>query len=130
MAETQEIHPDIVLEWSDWSPWKDIKIPNWGGKGGEGVYIPNKTPGVYEVRYVDSSERLAIGETTNLRFRIRQALVKGKGPHSAGREIRSNEDTSRIVVRWAVTDKHKEVEAALKGMHVMTFGRFPKYTKE
>lgn len=130
MTEIQEIHPDIVLEWSDWYSWEDIEIPNWGGRGREGVYIPNRAPGVYEVRYVDADERLAIGETMDLRGRIRQALVKGKRPHAAGKRIRANEDISKIVVRWAVTDKHKEAEAALKGMHVATFGRLPKCIKE
>jgi len=48
----------IILDWSPWIPWPDIHIAN---RGGLGVSIPNSTPGVYEVKYVDGGhERLHI----------------------------------------------------------------------
>jgi hypothetical protein len=56
-------------------------------RGQNGVKVPNGIPGVYEVRYQDSEEFLTIGKTNDLRFRVKQGLVKGKTGHSAGENI-------------------------------------------
>jgi hypothetical protein len=118
--------PPIVLEWSEWIPWDDLRI-DARSEGGLGV--PNQTPGVYEARFAASEERLTIGKTTNLRQRIERGLVKGKMPHSAGKKIRASEDVSAIVVRWAVTDRPAAVEEELHRRHRAKFGRLPTYTK-
>jgi hypothetical protein len=74
-------------------------------------------------------ERLTIGKASDLRMRIRQGLVKGKTPHSAGGGIRTEEDTSKIVVRWAITDRPATVEEELRKRHLDKFGRLPKYVE-
>ena len=40
----------IILNWSPWTPWRDVLLDN---RGGAGVSIPNHIPGVYEVKYAD-----------------------------------------------------------------------------
>lgn len=117
--------PPVVLQWSEWFSWNNLKLD----ARTEGVRIPNKVAGVYEVRYNDVEERLTIGKASNLRFRIRQGLIKGKAEHSAGEKIRASEDTSRIVVRWAVTDRPSCVEEDLHKRHVAKFGKLPKYVE-
>jgi len=92
--------PEIILDWSEWYSWDDIKNGN--------VKIPEE-PGVYEVKYKDAEELLTIGKSSNLRRRVQQGLVKGQIPHSAGKSIRANEDTSKIVIRWAKTERPKAV---------------------
>ena len=89
----------ITLRWSSWVPWLDILIDN---RSGLGVYIPNEKPGSYEIKRSDhgGDERLYIGQTGNLRLRVRQGLVKGKLGYPAGKQIRAGEDTSKLVVRW------------------------------
>lgn len=118
--------PVIELEWSHWVPWDDLKI-DARKKGG--VRVPNKKPGVYEVKYQDTEERLTIGKASNLRMRIKQGLVKGKAPHSAGKKIRANEDISKIVVRWTITDRPAAVEEDLHMKYKNKFGKLPKYVK-
>ena len=125
MEEIINIEP-IVLRWSDWVSWDDLKID---ARHGGGVRVPNYIPGVYEVKYRDSEERLTIGETSNLRMRIKQGLVKGKTPHSSGYKIRTTEDVSRLVVRWAITDRPKAVEEELHRRYKSKFGKSPKYTE-
>jgi hypothetical protein len=49
--ETINIQP-IHLEWSDWVPWD--KLQSDARKGG--FKVPNKKPGVYEVKYQDAEE--------------------------------------------------------------------------
>lgn len=117
--------PPVELEWSDWFPWDDLKIDARSG----GVKVPNRVPGVYEVKYGDNEERLTIGGTNDLRFRIKQGLVKGKTRHSAGKKIRANGDTSKLVVRWAVTSRPHAVEEELHRLYTEKFGKLPKYTK-
>jgi excinuclease UvrABC nuclease subunit len=117
--------PPIKLEWSDWVSWDELKVDARKG----GIKIPNKKPGVYEVKYEDTHERLTIGKASDLRMRIRQGLVKGKTPHSAGERIRDNEDVSRIVVRWAITDRPAAVEEELHKKHRNKYGKFPKYVE-
>ena len=114
--------PIIQLEWSDWYDWNDLKADARSG----GIRIPNKKSGVYEARLKGQLERLTIGETADLRWRIRQALIKGKGPHSSGRRIRENEDISNIEVRWAETDRPCAAEEELHMLYVKQFGKLPK----
>ena len=118
--------PSIVLKWSEWVSWNDLKID---ARYGGGVRVPNYWPGVYEVKYRDKEERLTIGKASDLRMRIKQGLVKGKVPHSAGNRIRAHEDVSRITVRWAVTDSPAAVEEELHRRHQAKFGRLPQYTE-
>jgi len=124
--EKEEINiPTIVLDWREWIPWDDFKIDvRYGG----GVRVPTE-PGVYEVKYRDDENRLHIGKASDLRMRIKQGLVKGTVPHSAGERIRAREDVSRIVVRWAVTDRPAAVEEELHKRHRAKFGKLPKYTQ-
>jgi hypothetical protein len=120
------IIPPIKLEWSEWIPWENIKKD---GRKEDGISIPNKKSGVYEAKLIDKEERLTIGSTDDLRYRIRQCLVKGISQHSSGDEIRRKEDINKIVVRWAKTDKPRAVEEELHQRHVETFRYLPKYTK-
>ena len=120
--------PLITLKWSDWMPWEALKADARRG----GVQVPNKKPGVYEVKYKDEKDaqkRLTIGKTSNLRQRIKQGLVKGKTPHAAGAKIRVKEDISKIVVRWAITDRRAAVEEELHRRYLKKFGKLPKYVE-
>lgn len=66
--ETQIISiPTIQLEWSDWNNWITLLEDACSG----GIRIPNKRPGVYEVRLKNHKERLTIGKASDLRWRIR-----------------------------------------------------------
>ena len=116
----------VVLKWSEWVSWDDLKID---ARYSGGVKVPNYWPGVYEVKYLDSEERLTIGKASDLRMRIKQGLVKGKVPHSAGKRIRGQEDVSKIVVRWAITDRPAAVEEELHRRYQSKFGGLPRYTK-
>jgi len=116
--------PRIELKWSEWTPW-DLKID----ARGTGIKVPNKVSGVYEVRYIDTEERLTIGKASDLRMRIKQGLIKGKIPLSAGKKIRANEDRSRIVVRWAITARPAAAEEELHKKHFIKFHRLPKYVE-
>ena len=117
--------PPIELNWSDWYSWHDLLEDARSG----GIRIPNKIPGVYEVRYADKEERLTIGKASDLRMRIRQGLIKGKSMHSSGKQIRANEEVTRIVIRWAETDRPAAVEEELHKRYLSKFGRLPVYTK-
>ena len=118
----------IVLEWSEWTPWPNLIAAN---RGGVGVSIPNRVPGVYEVRASgpNGSERLYIGKAGDLRLRVRQGLVKGKLSHSGGTGIREQEDVSRLLVRWAVTDRPAAAEEELHQAYRRKFDRLPAYVK-
>ena len=118
--------PVIELEWSDWHQWAEVKKD---ARSAQGVRVPNRTPGVYEAKFSDSEERLNIGRTSNLRHRIKQGLVKGKSPHSSGERLRTAEDVSKIVIRWAVTDRPAAAEEELHRQHMAKFGRLPKYVQ-
>ena len=123
--ESQDINiPPIHLEWSDWADWNHLMEDARSG----GIRIPNGKPGVYEVRLKNSLERLTIGRTSDLRMRIRQGLIKGKTQHSAGKRIRSNEDTNNIEIRWAETDRPSAVEEELHRQYVLRLSKWPKYT--
>ena len=117
---------EITLEWSNWAIWEDIKIDC---RSGCGIHIPNNKPGVYEVRIKNKDERLTIGKASDLRMRGRQALVKGKVPHSSGDNIRNNEDVSQIEVRWAQANRPAAVEEELHKLYREKYnGHMPKYT--
>ncbi len=118
--------PPIALDWSEWRTWEQIKLD---ARFEGGVTVPNRVSGVYEVRYKEDKERLSIGRASDIRMRIKQGLVRGKVPHSAGNKIRKKEDTSKIVIRWAATDRPAGIEEELHKKHVVQFGRLPKYTK-
>lgn len=126
MAEEVINIPPIVLRWSDWISWNDLKLD---ARYEGGVRVPNYESGVYEVKYRDSEERLTIGKTSNLRMRIKQGLVKGKVSHLAGEKIRANEEVSRIIVRWAATDRPAAMEEELHKRYLDKFGKLPKYTE-
>ena len=124
---TQTLHiPPIVLDWSTWVAWNDLKLD---ARSPGGVTVPNKVPGIYEVRCKHAQERLHIGRASNLRMRVKRGLVKGKVPHSTGKRIRASEDVSRIVVRWAVTGRPAAAEEELHRQHRAEFGRLPKHTR-
>lgn len=116
--------PLIELRWSEWIPWGDLKEDARKG----GISVPNK-PGVYEAKYEAIEQRLTIGRTSNLRMRIKQALVKGKMGHPSGGKIRAKENTSKIFVRWAITDRNAAVEEELHKRHLRKFGKLPKYVE-
>lgn len=115
--------PRITLNWSPWYLWEQVALSVRDG----GVSVPFAA-GVYEARYVDQDERLTIGKASRLRMRVKQGLVRGKLQHPAGIRIRQREDTTRIVVRWAVVDRRAAVEEELHHRHRAQFGRLPRYT--
>ena len=116
----------IELEWSDWVGWNAIKID---GRTKNAIKIPNRKPGVYEVRSRYGKKRLTIGRTSNLRFRVRQALVKGKSKHSSGNKIRKNEKAKNLIVRWAETVRPSATEEELHRLHRLNYGCLPEYTE-
>lgn len=116
--------PDITLVWSDWYYWNDLLVDGRSG----GVKIPNGRPGVYEARENQADKRLTIGKSEDLRYRIRQGLIKGKALHSSGKRIRENVDLAKVQVRWAETDRPCAVEEELHKQYVSRFGEWPKYT--
>jgi len=119
--------PPIELRWSEWTAWSRLQLD--ARSDPQAVRVPDK-PGVYEAKLVDSEERLTIGRASNLRMRIKQGLVKkDKVPHSSGDNIRTEEDTSRIVVRWALTDWPAAAEEELHKQYKESFGALPKHTK-
>lgn len=116
--------PKIVLDWSDWVNWRELRKD---ARGNSCVRVPNRTPGVYEVKYANADRLLTVGKAADLRMRVKQGLVKGKVPHSAGEKIRVKENTLKIVVRWAVTDRPAAVEEELHRKYKAKFGKLPKY---
>jgi len=76
--------PSISLEWTNWINWNKFLLD--GRYDPESVNPPQKS-GVYEARLIESEERLTIGKASNLRNRVKQGLVKGSIPHSAGNDI-------------------------------------------
>lgn len=125
--ETQQIEiPAFTLKWSDWHTWDNLQRDVRSDP--KGVTVPD-VAGVYEAKYKDSEERLTIGKASNLRMRVKRGLVKGKVPHSSGARIRAAESTSRIVIRWAETDRPSAAEEELHRQYVARFGQLPKHTK-
>ena len=129
MKELEKINiPSIVLKWSEWISWNDLRV-DARGKSLVEVIAPNKEKGVYEVKLKNTDERLTIGKASDLRMRIKQGLVRGRVPHSAGRRIRANEDVSNVVVRWAITNRPAAAEEELHRHYQTRFSELPKYTK-
>jgi len=119
--------PRINLLWSGWHGWNDLKLDS--SVRNSGIPVPNKK-GVYEAKYEDGCERLTIGKASDLRMRVKQGLVRGKIPHSTGERMRAARlDFSKIVVRWAPTDRPSAAEEELHRRHVGEFGMLPKYVK-
>jgi len=117
--------PPVRLEWSEWNNW--IALAEDARSGG--IHIPNKKPGVYEVRLNGHLERLTIGKASDLRMRIRQGLIKGKTSHSSGKRIRNSEDTTNIEIRWAETGRPSAIEEELHKQYLAKFGKLPRYTE-
>jgi len=115
--------PTIILEWNEWTLWNDLEK-----KYSQGIKVADM-PGVYEVKYEESEELLYIGQGKNLRHRIKQGLIRGKTQHDAGYKIRNNENTSKISVRWAETDRPAGVEEHLLKVYEKSFGKLPIYNK-
>lgn len=126
--ENQEIIiPKITLEWTKWLPWNSFKID---ARSGEGIQVPNES-GVYEVKKnYESERRVHIGRAKNLRHRIKQGLVKGKSPHSAGKGIRTELDVSKLVIRWSITERPCAVEEELHFIYYEKFRMLPDYTEQ
>ena len=116
---------EIRLEWTDWYPWKVLLLDARSNPGA--VRVPN-LPGVYEARLRDTEERLTIGKASNLRMRVKQGLVKGKVPHSSGKDIRASENLDLIQIRWAKTDRPAATEEELHRQYVKRFGKMPLFT--
>jgi len=66
--------PPVELDWSDWASWDSLKVDS---RSGQGVIVPNRVPGVYEVKLVGAEERLTTGKTSDLRLRIKRGAVYG-----------------------------------------------------
>lgn len=109
-----------IPAWSAWCPWGDVLSGT--------IQVPAR-PGVYEAKRRDQESRLTIGETNLLSRRV-SYLVRGDGPHSAGERIRARENVVGVLVRWAVTERHEEVERQLHAEHRNRFGCLPLYTKK
>jgi hypothetical protein len=107
--------PEIKLEWSRWYPWDKLLLD--ARTNNEAIKLPNES-GVYEAKIIDTEERLTIGKASNIRMRVKQGLVKGKVPHSSGDYIRNIEDKSKIIVRWALTDRPAAVEEELHRKYI------------
>ncbi len=115
----------IQLDWSDWFAWNDLNKDARRDK--TAVKIPTDA-GVYEAKGNNDRDRLTIGMGSNLRSRISQGLVKGRLPHSEGIKIRAHEDTSNILVRWAITTRPAAVEEYLLHKYRETHeDQLPKY---
>jgi hypothetical protein len=126
VAQVQTLElPPIVLEWSPWMRWDHLEGDQ---RRGAVAQVPDAQPGVYEPMMEGKQERLVIGRTSDLRARVKQALIGGTAVHPAGDKIRENEDTSRVRIRWAVTDRPAAAEEELHRQHVRRHGKLPKYT--
>jgi hypothetical protein len=108
------------VEWSGWIPW--TLIPQFKTPRG---------PGVYEVVYENDpdGQRLQIGETIHLGEHLRKNLFRDRRHMAVGGRIKANEDVTQLLVRWAETENYRAVKSELKGRHLATFGRLPKYMK-
>jgi hypothetical protein len=116
----------IELKWSEWFTWEDLAKDD---RRGEGIQVPDGTPGVYEAKLEGANDFLMIGKAADLQSRIKAGLVKGSLRHEAGAKIRANEDLSRVRVRWALTGRPAAAEEELHQQHLRRFGRLPKYTQ-
>ena len=120
--------PAIHLNWSEWTPWSAVARNFRDG----GANLPD-TPGVYEVKHKAEDERITIGRTKHLRGRVKEALVKGSGPHSTGERIEKARIAGHIrvdglVIRWAETNRPAAAEEELHRRYIEDYGGLPKQT--
>ncbi len=116
--------PSIELAWSEWARWSDIALD----ARVSGIRIPSQ-PGVYEVAQDGKAGRIHIGSASDLRYRIRQGLVRGIARHSSGSRIRVQEELPTLIVRWAETAWPKCAEELLHKRHIELHGSLPSQTK-
>ena len=112
------IIPEIVLKWSDYYTFNEIKK----------IKIP-KYPGVYRVKYKD--EIIHIRKASSLRRRVKYEFVNGDGiSHSAKKRILEDKlDLDKIEIQWAETEWQSTVEEYLHKQYKKEYGSLPKYTK-
>lgn len=120
---TENVLPDSVfdLAWSNWVSWNSVNALVHEG----GVKIPSRKSGVYEVRIRgEEDKRQHIGRASDLRGRVRQGLVRGKRPHTAGDRLREKgkEFLAQLEIRWAETDRPAAVEEELHKRYLRKFG--------
>jgi hypothetical protein len=124
-AESELLALATLLEWTWWEWWDDLREHD---RAGGRVELP-RVPGVYEVKSCGDEERVYIGRAKDLQVRVKHGLVRGSCLHPAGRRIEVGEDTSRICVRWAQTNRPAAAEEELHRRHVLQFGSLPKYAQ-
>jgi hypothetical protein len=115
-----------VLAWSAWVPWNDLLQDE---RHRIGPRVPIGRSGVYEVIRAHTTERLATGRAADLRARVKHQLVMGHGHHPVRNAILKGEDTRKLLIRWALTDRPAAAEEALHKDHLRQHGRLPKYTQ-
>jgi len=122
---TKEIKiPIIKLNWSEYYSFNELLKD----ARKDGISVPNK-PGVYEV-IDENGNVLHIGRASNLRSRVKQHLVKGKGKHSTRkRMLEDGVNFNNLKVRWAVTNWPNSAEEFLHKEFKKKYGCLPKYTK-
>ena len=118
--------PEIRLEWVNWVKWDDLKLD---ARKDREAPNPPAVAGVYEAKINDCDESLIIGRASNLRGRLKEGMVKGSVGHPPGKRLREKEvdNLSRVVVRWAETERPAAVEEYLLKKHQKEFKRLPKY---
>ena len=116
----------IRLQWSRWYRWHELEEDC---RGGGGVLVPRKQPGVYEAKRVGAKRRLIIGKAVGLSVRVKYGLVNGTLPYLAGRKIELYDDISRVRIRWACTSRPAAAEEELHQRHLREFGCLPTYTR-
>jgi len=120
--ELLELEP-ILLEWFRWHRWVDL-----AEHGAAILELPFIFPGVYEARLKRDERRLTIGRAMSLGPRILYGLIRGSSRHPSGRKIRENEDVTKVLVRWAFTNRPAAAEEELHHRHFHKWGHLPKYT--
>ena len=119
----REVHIDpILLEWSEWHSWRAVDLDVRKG----GTIVPSSR-GVYEAKFSNSEERLAIGKAKDLRMCVKQGLMRWQPGHQSGVDVLWHQD---VVVRWAATERPAAVVEELQIRHKGRFGELPKYTRD
>lgn len=118
--------PRITLDWSPWHGWSELHQDARSG----GTSVPNRVPGVYQLRRKGTRVPIYIGKTSNLRSRVKQGLVRGKARHSGRRRIIAGETPAELLVRWAPTRRPAAAEEDLHIRHVARHGSLPLYVKQ
>lgn len=121
--------PTINLNWSEWYKWNNLKLDT-RLKENKGIIKPDKKSGVYEAKYHDKEQRLHIGKTTtNLKTRI-DYMIKASAHSTGERMKKKNIDFSKVIVRWAITDRPSDTEEELHKKYVQKYGKLPEYVKK